>query len=356
MKNDEFKLGVSGLRELAEKIFHAYGMPVENAKVVADCLITADLRGVTSHGIVRVKSYLERAQKENWNPDPKFNFSTHGAVCVMDGDDGFGSLVGTAAMEKAIELAKIHGVGVCSVRNSSHFGMAAYYTLMAAEQDMIGFCCTNGVSNLAPYGAKQGMLGTSPFAIAAPVQDKPPIVLDISCSVSARGRISNAKREGKTIPLGWAIDKDGNPTTDPAAALVGAILPFGGHKGSGMSLIIDVLCGVLNGGSTAMHVREDPTKGPGTGHFFVAFDISAFETINEFKARANSFVEELKTAEKAPGISEIFVPGEQADRRIFYNLEHGITVGAGALRELYEVSEKYEIGINPYDLIIEDCT
>lgn len=138
MKNDEFKLSVSGLRELAEKIFRAYGMPAENAKIVVDCLITADLRGVTSHGIVRVKSYLERAQMENWNPAPKFSFSSCGAVCVMDGDDGFGSLVGTAAMEKAIELAKIHGVGVCSVRHSSHFGMAAYYPLMAAEQDMIG--------------------------------------------------------------------------------------------------------------------------------------------------------------------------------------------------------------------------
>lgn len=354
MGNDEFRLSVSGLRDLAERVFCAYGMPAKNAKIVADCLVTADLRGVASHGIVRVKSYLERARKENWNADPVFKFSGRGAVCVMDGDDGFGSLVGTAAMEKAIELAKIHGVGVCSVRRSSHFGMAAYYPLMAAKQDMIGFCCTNSVSNLAPFGAKQGMLGTSPFAIAAPVQDKPPIALDVSCSVSARGRITNAKREGKSIPLGWAIDKDGNPTTDPAAALVGAILPLGGHKGSGMSMIMDVLCGVLNGGSTAKHVREDPDKGPGIGHFFLALDISAFEPLDEFKARAKTFVEEVKTAEKAPGVEEIFVPGEQADRRIAYNLEHGIPVGAGAMKELCEVSEKYGIGINPYDLIVKD--
>jgi len=354
MKNDEFRLSVSGLRDLAERVFCAYGMPSENAKIVADCLITADLRGVPSHGIVRVKSYLERAQKENWNPDPNFSFSGRGAVCVMDGDDGFGSLVGTAAMGKAIELAKIHGVGVCSVRHSSHFGMAAYYSLMAAEQDMIGFCCTNGVSNLAPFGSKEGMLGTSPFAMAAPVQDKPPISLDISCSVSARGRITNAKREGKSIPLGWAIDKDGNPTTDPAEALVGAILPLGGHKGSGMSMMVDVLCGILNSGCTAKHVRQDPTKGPGIGHFFLALDISAFEPLEEFKARAKRFVEEMKCAEKAPGVSEVFVPGEQAAKRISYNLEHGITVGAGALKELCEVSEKYNIGINPYDLIVED--
>lgn len=231
--------------------------------------------------------------------------------------------------------------------------MAAYYPLMAARQDMIGFCCTNGVSNLAPYGAKEGMLGTSPFAIAVPVQDKAPIALDVSCSVVARGRITNANREGRDIPLGWAIDSEGNPTTDPAAALKGAILPFGGHKGSGISMIIDVLCGILNGGTTAKHVRKDPDKGPGIGHFFLALDISAFEPLDEFKARAKQFVEEMKSAERAPGVNEVFVPGEQADKRIGYNLEHGISVGAGALKELCWVSEKYNVGIDPTTLILE---
>lgn len=354
MENNEYRLSASGLREMAEKVFCAYGMSGENAKTVADCLITADLRGVASHGIVRMKSYLERAEKENWNPEPRFSFEENGAVCVMDGNDGFGSLVGRAAMSKAIELAKTYGIGVCSVRNSSHFGMASYYSLMAAEQDMIGFCCTNGVSNLAPFGSKEGMLGTSPFAVSVPVEDRPPVSLDISCSVAARGRIANANREGRQIPAGWAIDSEGLPTTDPAAALKGAILPFSGHKGSGISIIIDILCGILNGGITSKHVREDPDKGPGVGHFFVALNIAAFEPLDEFKARAKSFCEEINNAEKAPGVSEVLVPGEQAGRRVAENLERGIKVGAGAMRELCEVCKKYGIETDPLSLILED--
>lgn len=352
MENKEYRMNIEGLREFSTRVFTAYGATPENAAIISDCLITADLRGVPSHGIVRVKTYLERAQKENWNPDPKFSFSGRGAVCLMDGDDGFGSLVGTAAIEKAMELAAEHGVGICSVKRSSHFGMASYYPLKAAQRDMIGFCCTNSVSNVAPFGAKQGMLGTAPFAFCAPVKDSAPFCLDISCSVSARGRVTNYKREGKSIPLGWAIDKDGNPTTDPAMALQGAMLPLGGHKGSGMSMVVDMLCGVLNSGSTAKHIREDPNKGPGIGHFFLAIDIDAFEPLEEFKQRALNFVTDVKNADRAPGVNEIFVPGEQAAKRVEYNLAHGIIVGAGGLKELCEVSEKYKVGIDPRDLIL----
>lgn len=352
MENKEYRLSVEGLREFSTAVFEAYGVSPENAAIISDCLITADLRGVSSHGIVRIKSYLERAKKENWNPNPQFTYSGKGAICLMDGDDGFGSLVGTAAIGKAIELASEHGVGVCSVKRSSHFGMASYYPLKAAEKDMIGFCCTNGVSNVAPYGSKQGMLGTAPFAFCAPVKDSAPFCLDISCSISARGRVSNYKREGKTIPEGWAIDKDGNPTTDPALALQGAMLPLCGHKGSGMSMVIDMLCGVLNSGTTAKHIRENPDIGPGVGHFFLALDIDAFEPLDEFKQRALSFANDIKNAEKAPGVSEIFVPGEQAAKRTEYNLAHGIIVGAGGLGELCEVKEKYGIAIDPRNLII----
>lgn len=354
MEKNEYRLSVEGLREFSTKVFTAYGALPENAATISDCLLTADLRGVPSHGIVRVKSYLERAKKENWNPNPCFTYSGKGAICLMDGDDGFGSLVGSAAISKAMELAAVHGVGVCSVRRSSHFGMASYYPLKAAEKDMIGFCCTNSVSNVAPFGAKQGMLGTSPFAFCAPVKDSAPFCLDISCSISARGRVTNYKREGKMIPEGWAIDKDGNPTTDPALALKGAMLPLGGHKGSGMSMAIDILCGILNSGTTAKHVRENPEIGPGIGHFFLAIDINAFEPLEEFKQRALNFVNDIKGAEKAPGVSEIFVPGEQAAKRVEYNRTHGIIVGAGGLSELCEVREKYGISIDPRELILSE--
>ena len=353
MANNEYRLSIEGLREFSTEVFEAYGLSHENASTVTDCLITADLRGVTTHGIVRVKSYLERAKRENWNPNPSISFSGKGAICTVDGDDGFGSLVGTAAMKKAVELAREHGVGICSVRKSSHFGMASYYSLMAAKEEMIGFCCTNGAPNVAPFGAKEGMLGTSPFAFAAPIKDSAPFSLDISCSVTAHGRVTNAKREGKTIPEGWAIDKDGYPTTDPAEALKGVMLPFGGHKGSGISMVIDLLCGILNSGCTSKHVREVPGEGPGIGHFFLAIDISAFEPLDEFKERALSFVTEMKNAGKAPGVSELFFPGEQAAKKTEYNLAHGIIVGAGGLKELCEVRDIYGISVDPERLIIE---
>ena len=353
MENKEYRLSVEGLRDFSTRVFMANGLSAENAATISDCLITADLRGVSSHGIVRVKSYLERAKKEHWNPDPKLSFSGKGAICTLDGDDGFGSLVGTAAMHKAMELAREHGVGICSVRKSSHFGMASYYSLMAAKEDMIGFCCTNGVSNVAPFGSKEGMLGTSPFAFSAPVKDSAPFSLDISCSVSAHGRVTNAKREGKPIPEGWAIDKDGYPTTDPAEALKGFMLPFGGHKGSGIAMVIDFLCGILNSGNTSKHVRQDPSIGPGIGHFFLAIDISAFEPLDEFKERALSFVTEMKNAAPAPGVKELFVPGEQAAKKTDYNLTHGIIVGEGGLKELAEVAERLNIEFKPEELIVE---
>lgn len=342
MEYETVRLDPAGLREVCTELFKAYGLEDEGAATVADCLITADLRGVASHGTVRIKSYLERARKEHWNPRPNIQFEQHGAACSVFGDDGFGALVGTAAMKKAIEIAKEYGVGVCAVRRSSHFGMASYYSLMAAKENMIGFCCTNGVSNLAPYGAMEGMLGTSPFAAAVPVEDKPPVSLDISCSVTARGKISNALREKKEIPTDWALGTDGYPTTDPAEAIkAGALLPMGGHKGSGISIIIDSLCGVLSGGSTAKHVREDPDSGPDVGHFFVALNIEAFRSVEDFKKDSARMCDDLKNAKPRPGVEEVFIPGEQAAKKAEKNLSRGIQIGRGGFAEMLEVCGKY---------------
>jgi len=222
------RMNPDGVCKICTEIFCAAGYPRQNAEFIAKSLVFADIRGVSSHGVARIKSYMERAKKEHWNADPQITYRQKGAICVVDGDDGFGSIVGTRAMEKAIEMAKEHGIGFCAVRRSAHYGMASYYPMLAAEAGMIGFSCTNGVSNLAHFGSMEGMLGTNPFSMAVPMKDSEPMVLDVACSVTARGNISNCKREGKEIPLGWAIDNEGNPTTDPARALVGAVLPFAG--------------------------------------------------------------------------------------------------------------------------------
>ena len=347
---DFVRVDAEGVRKILIKLFTAYGIPQDNAVMVADNLITADLRGVSSHGVARIKSYLQRAKKENWNKDPQISFNEHGAICLVDGDDGFGSMVGTRAMEKAVELAKVHGIGMCEVRRSSHYGMASYYAMQAAAKGMIGFSCTNGVSNLAHFGSMEGMLGTNPFSVAVPSEGFP-LVLDAACSVTARGNISNAKREGKDIPLGWAIDADGNPTTDAAKALVGAVLPFAGHKGSGIAIMIDIMCGILNGGVTSKHVREDASKGPNVGHLMIAIDPMAFMTEEEFASRLTAYKAELSGAKKAPNVEKIYLPGEIEAEKEAFNKENGIKMGCGAFRELKEACEEYHIDEDPEDYL-----
>ena len=345
------RMDPQGVKHLCTEIFVANGIPRGNAEIIAENLVAADVRGVSSHGVARIKSYVQRAKKEHWNPDPKFTFTGRGAVCVMDADDSFGSVAGYRAMEKAIELARLHGIGMVAVRRSAHFGMASHYPLIAAGQDMIGFCCTNGVPNLAPFGSMEGMLGTNPFSMAVPVAGRAPLVLDVACSVTARGNISNAKREGKQIPLGWAIDSEGNPTTDPDKALVGAVLPFAAHKGSGIAIMVDVLCGLLNSGVTSKHVREDTTCGPNVGHTMIAIDISAFEDVEKFKADATKFADEIKHSKVAPGVSEIFVPGEIEAQRTEYNLTHGIKMGRGAFTELCQACAECGVADDPHKYI-----
>ena len=350
---EELRVNPDGVSRLCTEIFCAAGYPKDNAEFIANSLVFADIRGVSSHGVARIKSYMERAKKENWNPDPKITYKQKGAICIVDGDDGFGSIVGTLAMKKAVETAKEHGIGFCSVRRSAHYGMASYYPMLAAEEGMIGFSCTNGVPNLAHFGSREGMLGTNPFSMVVPIKGEEPMVLDVACSVTARGNISNCKREGKDIPLGWAIDEDGNPTTDAAKALVGAVLPFAGHKGSGIAIMVDVLCGILNQGVTSKHVREDKTTGPQVGHTMIAIDISAFEDPDEFDIRIKNFANELRQANKAPGVEKIYIPGELEAERAQYNRVHGIKMGRGAFTELCEACKEYGVSTDPYQYIME---
>lgn len=347
------RMNPEGVTKVCTEIFRAAGYPEQNAEFIAKSLVFADIRGVSSHGVARIKSYMERAKKEHWNADPQITCRQRGAVCLMDGDDGFGSIVGTFAMKKAVELAKEHGIGFVSVSRSAHYGMASYYPMLAAEEGMIGFSCTNGVSNLAHFGSMEGMLGTNPFSMAVPMQGQAPMVLDVACSVTARGNISNCKREGKEIPLGWAIDAEGNPTTDPARALVGAVLPFAGHKGSGIAIMVDVLCGILNSGVTSKHVREDQTVGPNVGHTMIAIDISFFEEPEEFDRRMKQFAAELKAAKPAPGVSKIYLPGEIEAERAEYNRKNGIKMGRGAFTELCEACLEYGVAEDPHRYIME---
>ena len=354
-----YRINPDGLEKLCAEAFAADGMDLENAKKVAASLICADLRGVSSHGMVRLGTYIQRSHKEQWNQKPEFKFThTFPAVCMMDGDDGFGSLVGTVAMEKAIELAKTYGIGAVAVKKSAHFGMASYYPLLAAKEGMIGFACTNGMPNLAHFGSKQGMLGTNPFSVAIPVAGQEPMVLDVACSVTARGNIANYKRENRPIPAGWAMDKDGNPTTDPDAAMKGCVLPFGGHKGSGLAIVVDMLCGILAGAAYGVHLRDAQLGahegGPNVGHFFLAMNIAAFCDTEDFEKRAAVALQELRDAEPAPGFTKIYMPGDIEAQKYLYNKEHGILMGAGAWKEFCETCANLGLTDDPNRYIMSE--
>ena len=354
-----YRISPEGLEKLCAAVFAADGMDPENAKKVAASLVEADLRGVSSHGTVRLKSYVERSHKEHWTQNPKLSFTqTLPAVALLDGDAGFGSLVGTAAMEKAMELAKIYGVGICAVKNSSHFGMAAYYPLLAARQDMLGFACTNGMPNLAPFGGREGMLGTNPFSIALPAEGEEPLVLDVACSVTARGNVSNYKREGKELPEGWCMDADGNPTRDPAKALKGTMLPFGGHKGSGLAVFVDMLSGILSGAAYGIHLRDGQKEGheggPGVGHFFLAADLKAFGDPAEIRKRIRTALDEIRASKPAPGFTKILMPGDLEAGKYLYNKEHGILMGEGSWKEICETCEKFGLDLDPQQFVWEE--
>ncbi len=354
-----YRVNPEGLEKLCAEAFAADGMAIENAKKVAASLVCADLRGVSSHGMVRLGTYIQRSHKEQWNQNPHFTFTqTLPAVCMMDGDDGFGSLVGTVAMEKAMELADIYGIGAVAVKKSAHFGMASYYPLLAAKKGFIGFACTNGMPNLAHFGSREGMLGTNPFSVAIPVSGQEPMVLDVACSVTARGNIANYKRENKPIPAGWAMDKDGNPTTDAEAALKGSVLPFGGHKGSGLAIVVDMLCGLLAGAAYGIHLRDaqlgEHSGGPNVGHFFVAMKVSAFCDPADFEQRAAAALQELRDAEKAPGFNAIYMPGDLEAKKYQFNKENGILMGAGAFKEFCETCAALGLKTDPHEYIMSE--
>ncbi len=356
---DDVRIRYDKAEEIAIILFSKCGIPECDAKIIADNLLFADARGVSTHGLSRVQSYCQRAKSGYCNVKPRIEtIAETDSVLLIDGDRGYGAVIGTYAMERTMDKARKTGFALCLVRNSSHFGAAAYYSTMAAKQDLIGFSCTNAVPNMAPYGSASPVLGTNPFSIAAPASGRPPIVLDIASSVVARGNIINAAREGASISLGWALDNEGKPTTDAQAALKGCVIPFGGHKGSGIALFIDVLCGVLSGGVFGSHVRSEKVSsqtgipGSGVGHAFAVIDIASLQDVKVFKTRVTQEVEEIKSARKAEGVSEILVPGDLEDRKEADCRKNGVWISKGTFNVLQELCNEMRTGINMNDAIV----
>ncbi len=302
------------LRKLAQEKLEAVGFDQEDAFYIADSLVEAELRGLDSHGLVRLGIYLERVRQNAINPQARPQVLREGpATLALDAQNGHGIPTGVRAMARAIEKAQTIGVGVVTVCNSNHFGAAAYFVEQAVQAGMIGLALSNADALVAPWGARERYLGTNPLSLGIPAGKEPPLIVDMATSASAHGRILLAKERGESIPLGWALDKEGRPTTDPTAALEGALLPFGGPKGSALSLAIDLLCGPLAGALTGPFITplfQHLNRPQGLGHLFLALRVEMFTDPSEFAAQMDESLRRIRSLTPAAGFERVYLPGE----------------------------------------------
>jgi LDH2 family malate/lactate/ureidoglycolate dehydrogenase len=334
------------LREYAAAILRESGVPPDDARLVAHSLVEAERWGHTSHGVLRLSWYVARINagvvRAVTEPETVID---GGAIAVIDGHDGMGQVITTLAMTDAVRRAKAHGVGVVGVRNSNHFGTAAYYTRMAAAQACIGFLSTNASPSMAPWGGRKKAIGANPWSFAAPAGRFGTVVMDIANGHVARGKIYVAQQRGTSIPEGWAIDADGRATTDPAAALAGVLLPMAAHKGYAISFVMDMLSGVLTGSSFGASVvgPQKADQRSGAGHLAMAFDISRFMPPTEFEERMEQLIGEMKSVPLAEGFDEILVPGEIEMRSAERADRLGVEVPDKTREELTAVAEALSV-------------
>ncbi|WP_445502551.1 Ldh family oxidoreductase [Microvirga sp. G4-2] len=316
------------VRRFVVALIAANGVPSDDARIVAECLVRADLRGVDTHGIARLPGYLDRVRRNLINPRPVLQPKRVSPVAShLDGDNGFGFVVATRAMQEAMEIAQATGLGLVSVKRSTHFGMAANYLLQAVEAGFIALVFTNASRSMPPWGGREALLGTSPFGAGAPGGNHGPFILDMAPSVAARGKIRKALRLGQPIPPDYALDAEGRPTTDPARALAGVVLPMGGPKGSGLSMLMDILSGVISGAAFAGDVEDQYKnfeKPQNVGHFFLAIRPDLFIGLDEYRARMDVLVERVHSTPRAEGFDEVLMPGEPEARQEKRRLAAGI--------------------------------
>lgn len=340
-------ISCDALKSFTAELFTAGGMNPADAAWYAETIVQANLWGIDSHGILRVPAYFERILKDAINRHPQMQMSRRApAVTLLNADGAGGPIAGKAAMEQAISDAKAHGVGICGVTNSNHFGAAALYSRMAAAQGMIGISMTNVRPLIAAPGAKAAVVGNNPLSISIPTYCEFPFMLDMSMSVVAGGKLHLAAAKGETIPKDWAVDRNGIPTDDPKAALEGFLLPIGGYKGLGLAYAVDILSGVITGGLFADEMRSmyhDPDVPSQTGHFFMAIDLSAWITPEEMRRRMLHYHEFIQGVPMADGAPPLIFPGELEQRRERERRISGIPVPLSTLETLQNLKAHYSL-------------
>lgn len=327
------------LFRFAQDCFRSAGFAEDKANLIADTLIEADLRGVNTHGVIRLPMYLNRVRRGLIDPKAEpVLVQENDNMAIWDAKNGMGQPISVKAMEMAIDKAAKSTVAIVGVRNSNHFGAAAYYSMMAADRGMIGICCSNTEPLMPAPGGREAVVGNNPFSFAFPVKDKPHVVVDMAVSAAAIGKIVLAQKKGIKIPLGWAVDKNGKDTTEPDQALDGGLLlPVGGPKGYGLALITDILSGILMGSGFGKEVKSpftDFVNRQRVGHLFMAINIASFLPLEEFMLNLGSLADDIKESPKAEGTKDIFMPGEIEHNVKQERLASGIPLPAALVEEL----------------------
>ena len=345
--------------EFTNEVFLKMGCPPNDAKLAADVLVSADLRGIDSHGVARLIGYVRLWDAERINPTPSIKIVHETpSTAVVDGDAGLGLVVAPKAMQIAIDKADKVGTGWVSVKNSNHFGIAGYHSMMALEHDMIGMSMTNASPLVSPTFSTERMLGTNPIAVAIPAKKQPPFVADFATTTAANGKLEILQRQGEDAPLGWIQDENGLPSTNPEELKKGgALLPLGGdrvhssHKGYCLGSIVDIFSAVLSGANfgpwappfvSFLPMPENPV-GEGLGHFMGAMRIDGFRPADEFKENMDVWIERFRSAKTTSEAPKVLIPGDperemESERRVT-----GIPLNDKVVIDLEEVGQRFEL-------------
>ncbi|MEZ5934652.1 MAG: Ldh family oxidoreductase [Alphaproteobacteria bacterium] len=338
----------TSLEDFVGRVLEALDVPAEDARTVAGMMVEADLLGYGTHGVFRLRQYVDRLRDGGCNPRPARKIvSETVATALLDGDNGLGQLTLKAARELAMAKARKTGIGWVGVRGGNHAGPAALYVRPQAKAGMAGLCAAVGSANhVAPFGGTDLLLGTNPIAIAFPSIDPDPFVLDMATTVAAVGKIKVLEQRGEPMPEGWMVGKDGKPLTDPAKRNEGFLLPIGGPKGYGLSLAIGLLAGVLNGaafGGDVVDFTANTTSPTNTGQFVAAIDLSAFGDPEAIAALASSVFAELRASPPLPGHDPVRIPGEGREAACAKRLADGLELHAALRRELEAIARELDV-------------
>jgi LDH2 family malate/lactate/ureidoglycolate dehydrogenase len=347
MGNMTVNVRADTLQPFVAKVFQSAGCSDSHANDIAQCLVQTNLWGIDSHGVIRVGKYLDRLRTGGMNAAPTIHtFKSAAGLEVLDADNGSGYIAGRAAMARAIELAGQSNIAGVGVINSNHCGATSLYARMALEHDMIGIAMSNVAPNMVMTGGSRPITGNNPIAVAVPTFGDFPFVLDISLSAVAGGKLLVAAQNGEEIPLGWATDSEGRPTTDPKSGFDGFLLPLGGHKGFGLSLLVDILCGVITGGDFQHQLKSMyryPNDPSNTAHLMIAINPLALISKEQLQERMRDFVTTIKESPMWDTDAEILLPGEIEYRKEQERRRDGIPIPAAIYDELAEIGSELNL-------------